>query len=198
MTEIESEPHVDSGTRDSSRGLVWAIAALVVVGVVAIGLLVWLLARDDGSTTKATTTSKFGSVAASEDDLRALADQVDHPVYWAGPREGGTYELTRTRKGSIYIRYLPEGAEVGDPRPRFTTVGTYPSASAFATVTAGAQRKDATAYRFKSGAIAVTYAKTPSSVFFAFPNSPYLVEVFDPSPARAVKLVTSGQVQLVK
>jgi hypothetical protein len=40
-------------------------------------------------------------------------------------------------------------------------------------------------FRFESGAIAVSYAKTPGSVFFAFPSSLYLVEVFDPEPGRA-------------
>ena len=197
MSQIESDTHADSATRDSSHGRWWVAAAIVVLLVVAIGLLVWLLAtRDDGSATTAKSTTN--AVAATEDDLRDLAAEVQRPVYWAGPRKGNTYELTRTPKGTIYIRYLPEGVEVGDPRPRFTTVGTYPTAAAFTTVQRGARRTDAKVYRFKSGAIAVTYAKTPTSVFFAFPRSPYLVEVFDRSPARAVQLVTSGQVQLIK
>ncbi len=194
--EPETEPEMQGAPSSSAtRGI--GVAAVVIVALAA-GLLVWLLAiRDDGSATK-TTNRPNAPAAATEEELKELAAEVDHPVYWAGPSEDDTYELTRTRGGGIYIRYLPEGVEVGDPRPRFTTVGTYPAAAAFRTVREGARRTDAKAYRFKSGAIAVTYAKTPSSVFFAFPSSPYLVEVFDRSPARAVQLVTSGQVQLIK
>ena len=77
-------------------------------------------------------------------------------------------------------------------------MGTYPSRTAYANLAKGTHRKDATAYRFKSGALAVTYSKTPSSVFFAFPKSPYIVEVFDPSPARARELVRSGQIKLIR
>jgi hypothetical protein len=197
MTETDADTRVRApeSTGSGNRWLVVAVATLLVL--VAVALLVWLLAvRDDDSGT--TTTKKTNAVAATQQELKQVAAEVGHPVYWAGPAAGRTYELTRTRDGRIFIRYLPEGTDVGDPRPKFTTVGTYPSPTAFATLERGAKRKDATAYRFQSGAIAVTYAKTPSSVYFAFPTSPYLVEVFDPSPARAVKLVTSGQVKLIK
>jgi hypothetical protein len=40
--------------------------------------------------------------------------------------------------------------------------------------------------------------ETPTSVYFAFPDSPYLVEVFDPSPRRARQLVRSGQVAVIE
>jgi hypothetical protein len=188
----------DRGSTGLSASPKRALGAGAVVAVaVAVGLVVWLLViRDDGSST--TTKKRTNAVAASVADLRALASSVGHPVYWAGPSANDTYELTKTRNGNIYIRYLPKGTELGDPRPKFTTVATYPSATAYTTLEAGAKRKDATVYRFKSGALAVTYSKTPSSVFFAFPSSPYIVEVFDPSPARAVKLVTSGQVKFIR
>jgi hypothetical protein len=169
----------------------------VVAVVLAIGFLVWLLAvRDNGSST--TGPRRTNALAVSEADLHKLPAQVKHPVYWAGSSDTDIYELTRTRNGSIYIRYLPKGTELGDPRPKFTTVGTYPSATAYTTLENGSHRKDATVFRFKSGALAVAYAKSPSSVFFAFPNSPYIVEVFDPSPARARQLVKSGQVKLIR
>jgi hypothetical protein len=199
MTEIEADIKNNSAAAKSAfpsrRGTGVGIAVVVLVAIAA-GFLVWLLAiRDDDSTTK--TANKTNAIAATVADLRAVATEVGHPVYWAGPSAKDTYELTKTRNGNIYIRYLPEDTELGDPRPKYTTIATYPSATAYATLEAGSHRKDATVYRFKSGALAVTYSKTPSSVFFAFPNSPYIVEVFDPSPARALKLVTSGQVKLI-
>jgi hypothetical protein len=183
-----------SERRSSSRG--WALGGAAIVALLlASGLLVWLLAyRDDGS---ATSPASPRASAVTQVELRQLAADIGHPLYWAGPNETDTYELTRTRDGGVYLRYLPDGASVGDPRPNFRTIGTYPSTTAFATLQAGARRKDARVFRFESGAIAVSYAKTPGSVFFAFPGSPYLVEVFDPEPGRAVKLVTSGQVETI-
>ena len=47
-------------------------------------------------------------------ELEAVAKSLGHPVYWAGPRKGVTYELTRTTDGKVYIRYLPRGTHVGD------------------------------------------------------------------------------------
>jgi len=192
--DMGTDPDTPRGSGSSrTRALGLGIGAVVAIAV-AVSLLAWLLfVRDDGGPT--TTTKPTNAVAASVEDLRELVTTIDHPVYWAGPSEAGTYELTQTSNGSIYIRYLPEGTELGDPQPKFTTVATYPSPGAYATLEAGARRKDATVYRFESGALAVTYAKTPSSVYFAFPSSPYIVEVFDPSPARALRLVTSGQVE---
>jgi hypothetical protein len=190
-----TETH-QSRSLPTSRAHGLRIGAVVAIAL-AIGFLVWLLVvRDNGSST--TAEKRTNAVAVTAQDLRQLVTKVKHPVYWAGPSKTETYELTRTRGGRIYIRYLPKGTELGDPTPKFTTVGTYPSATAYATLERGSRRKDATVYRFASGAIAVTYSKTPTSVFFAFPNSPYSAEVFDPSPARAQQLVKCGQVKLIR
>ena len=39
--------------------------------------------------------------------------------------------------------------------------------------------------------------KTPTSVYVAYPGSKVQIEVFDPDPARALRLVTSGHIQPV-
>ena len=39
-------------------------------------------------------------------------------MYWAGPIAGMSYELTKLKDGRIYVRYLPDGVELGDPRRR--------------------------------------------------------------------------------
>jgi hypothetical protein len=165
--------------------------------VIAAAFLVWLLlVRDNGSSSS--SVRRTNAVAASVAGLKAVAREVGHPVYWAGALPGKTYELTQLKNGQIYIRYLPAGTELGDPKPKYLTIGTYPSATGFATLERGARRRGARVDHFRSGAIAVTYAKSPTSVFFAFPSSPYLVEVFDPSPARARSLVLNGQVRLIR
>ena len=72
-----------------------------------------------------------GPEAVTQEDLVALADELGHPVYWAGPRENTTYELTVNEAGAVYIRYLPPGVDVGEQRTALT-VGTYPVEGAFA------------------------------------------------------------------
>jgi hypothetical protein len=45
------------------------------------------------------------------------------------------------------------------------------------------------------GGLALVDEKYPKSVHLAFPNVNYQVEVFDPSPKRALAVATSGQVR---
>src|SRR5918994_1117763 len=116
------------------------LGALIAVGLAAF-LIAWVaMNRGDDAPPSAAGS---GASAASESELRAFADSVSHPVYWAGPKEGYTYELTQTTKGLVYVRYLPEGTDVGDPRSQFLTVGTYPRAGAFAELQRAAKAKGA-------------------------------------------------------
>jgi hypothetical protein len=128
--------------------------------------------------------------AASIADLRALVSS-GHPVYWAGPQSGATYELSELSDGRIYVRYLPKGVKVGAQEP-FPTVGTYPVQDAFSAVKVIAQRPAATQIKLSNGGIAVTDPAHPTSVYIAYPHGKVEVEVFDPSPARARQLVRTG------
>ena len=129
--------------------------------------------------------------AASIADLRALVSSSGHPVYWAGPERGATYELSELSDGRIYVRYLPKGVKIGAQQP-LPTVGTYPVADAFSAVKVIAQRPGATQVDLSNGGIAVTDPAHPTSVYIAYPNGKVEVEVFDPSPARAGHLVRTG------
>ncbi len=82
-----------------------------------------------------------GPVAVSEDELVALSDELDHPVYWAGAEPSKTTELTVTADGSVYVRYLPSGAKIGAKAPALT-VATYPVADAYAVTQRGASGPD--------------------------------------------------------
>jgi hypothetical protein len=76
-------------------------------------------------------------------------------------------------------------------------VGTYPLAHAFATLRATAKKQGAKLIHLAGGGIAFQYKGRPTSVYLAFPGSNYQIEVFDPSPARALQVVRTGQVQPV-
>ena len=111
-------------TRRSFRDVKRVRLGAVVAVALAVGFGAWLLVRDgDGDS----STERAEPVATTLADLRALDEQSGHPVYRVGPRPGTKYEVTRTSNGNVYIRYLTEGAPVGDERPNYLTVARIPS-----------------------------------------------------------------------
>ena len=170
------------------------LGALIAVGLAA--FLVSWVAMSRGDDTPSVPGS--GASAASESELKALANSVSHPVYWAGPKEGYTYELTRTTNGLVYVRYLPEGTDVGDPRSQFLTVGTYPRAGAFAELQRAAKAKGAVSVKVGDAGLAVFSQSRPTSVYLGYPDAKYQVEVFNPSPDEARRLALSGQIVPVR
>ena len=122
--------------------------------------------------------------AVSPAALAALEGSLGHPVYWAGTMRGSTYELTQAWSGNVYVRYLPNGAAVGAKKP-YLTVATYPVLNALEAVRRTANSSTAHTIDLPGGGLAVVDARDPRSVYVAYPNSNYQVEVFAPSPARA-------------
>jgi len=167
-------------------------AAIVLAGVV---ILLLSCGGDDDNGSAAVPSVKTGvPTELSQDELRAFGRAQAFPVYWAGPQKNRRYELTRTASGRVYIRYLTPKADVGSAQPRFLTVGTYPGANAYSALQAVSRREGSVRVRTQSGAL-VTWAKAnPQSVYFAFPNGNFQVEVFDRSQTRARSLVLDGQV----
>jgi hypothetical protein len=191
----ESEPQgEESGPqgRLGSRGLRLGAIVAVIIGV---ALLAWLVLGGDD----AEDGGQPGEPrAVSVEDLQEEAASSDLPVFWAGPQAGSTYEFTETSDRSVYVRYLPENADIGDPDPDFLTVATYPLENGYARVVAASRRKAAETEELPDGGLALVDAERPSSVYVAYEGEPYQVEVYDPSPDRALDLVVSGAVQPVR
>ena len=112
----------------------------------------------------------------------------------AGTKAKSTNELTQTSDGRIYIRYLPAGVQVGDQRPDYLTVGTYPQADAMATLEKTAAKTHAETIELSSGGLASIDKTKPTSVYVAYPGVDLQIEVYDPSPSRARQLVTTGRI----
>src|SRR5262249_40129589 len=88
------------------------IILVVVALVVAAAIIVPLATRDSKSSP---SVAPIAPVALSASGLATLAQNVPQPIYWAGPKSGQFYELTRTKVGNVYIRYLPPGVKAGAP-----------------------------------------------------------------------------------
>jgi hypothetical protein len=169
------------------------LGAVVAVALV-VGFGAWLIARDgdDGS-----NTERAKPVATTVADLRVLDEQSGHPVYWVGPQPGTKYEVTRTSNGNVYIRYLTEAAAIGDERPNYLTVGSYPFKGAYATLKKSARQDGTKSGRLPNGGIYIVSRERPNSVYAAYPGTDLQIEVFSPSASQARQLVASGKIRPV-
>jgi hypothetical protein len=167
---------------------VW-FSALVLLGVL-VGIAAGLYLRDGGSSNSKRPRVSAASISA----LSSWVATVGHPVYWAGPEQGYRYELTHTADGRIYIRYLPAGVAVGSSAPDYLTVGTYPVKNALSTVRAIGSKSGGSLIKLAAGGWAAVDPDHPLSIYIAYPGAGYEIEVYDPSPGTARKLVTSGAI----
>jgi hypothetical protein len=181
------------------------LSAIIALAL-AIGFVAWLvIGRSSSSPPAANVASAtatpgavgahFGPVAATESELATFAKGIKSPVYWAGPLNGYTYELTQTTTGKVFVRYLPRGVKAGDARSSFLIVATYPFPKAF---TALKNVAKANALTLPGGGIALVDTGYPKSVHIAFPGLAYQVEVYDPAPARARQVALSGTIKPVR
>jgi hypothetical protein len=137
------------------------------------------------------------SRAASRAQLRSLASALGHPLYWAGARRNTTYEVTRTKDGRVYVRYLPLGVRVGDKSAGYDTVGTYPQRDTLTNLKAAAAKLQATVFDLPGGGRAYIDTKRPTSAYLAYPGADVQVEVYTPDPAKSERLVTSREIRPV-
>ena len=181
-----------------SRRLAGALGVLLAA---AAGVGVWLLVRDSKPSTSATTTAAttsvtpLGPVAATPASLLTYAKALGRPIYWAGPLPGYTYEFTETSSGNVFVRYLPKGVRIGDPRAAFRVIGTYPYVGALKALQAVAK---GTGENLSGGGLLVRDSGHPKSVHIAYPGLDYEIEIYDPRPGRARMLVLSGKVTPVQ
>jgi hypothetical protein len=192
-TAESPRPAMSQRTRRQTNALPLSLVALLVVAIILFAVM--LLTRGHSATTMLPPVGKPAGV--SESQLKALASQLNHPIYWAGPKPGA-YELTRTTDGRIYIRYLPSADKVGDRTPNYLTVGTYPAKQAFPAIKRAAARQGGVSANIDHGGLLVFNNSTPKSVYFSYPKSGYQVEVYDPSPQQARTLVLGGKITPVR
>ena len=134
-------------------------------------------------------------VQAPTAELKAVSKALRQPIYWAGPRKGFHYELTRSTDGNVFVRYLPHGVQAGDRPGKLLIVATYRLRDAYGHLKRYANGK---AVAGPNGSIYVASHDSPTSVYVAFPNVDYEIEVYDPSPKVARAIAASGQIRPVR
>jgi hypothetical protein len=169
------------------RRLYGAIAAAALI-VVAVVLLV-TSGGDDSS-----PDEPGAPEIVSVDTLREAVSGQEPPVYWAGEEKGTEVELSRPEEGRTYVRYLAGGAEAGDERADFLTVGTYALANPVAVLKKQGKEPGGVIATAPGKATVYFNRNQPHSVYLAYPGVEAQIEVYDPSFTRALQLVNSGQI----
>jgi hypothetical protein len=182
-------------TGADGAGVRLSSVAVVVVLVAVVGLLGWNW-FSSGSADDAVSTAAAGPVLMTEDQLRTVAASAGHSIYWAGPRDLTTYEVTIVGK-DVYVRYIPANETAGAKTP-YLTVGTYEKTDAYAGQQKAATQAGAKSGKLSGGALVVVPADKPTSAYFAFEGHNLLMEVYDPTPGVALTLVTSGAVNPIQ
>lgn len=168
--------------------------------IVAAAVTAALLAGCGGGSDSSSSSSTRPGAAeiVSPDSLRETASEAATPIYWAGEQDETELELSLPEKDRAYVRYLTGGAEAGDKRADFLTIGTYAQPNAVTSLRRQAKRSGGTIDHAPGNATVYYDRDNSGSVYLAYPGSPVEVEVFDPSFQRALQLVESGQIVAVE
>ena len=87
--------------------------------------------------------------------------------------------------------------KVGTTKALYTIIGTYPVQNAHGVLEKLAKKSGELSFTAPHNGLGVFSTSRPTNVYVAYPGSNLEIEVFDPSPDRARKLITSGQVKPV-
>ncbi len=173
------------------------LAALLVVAAIVLGLIAIFSDGSGGDSSSDSATTN--AVALTLPELLAEAGRLGGPAYWVGPRAGtDSYELSSLPDGRVYIRYLTDGAEAGDSRPDFLTVGTYPVPDAKGALEGATKQTRAGQTLSRHKGYEVLTSKQSTNAYIVFDSQPGLqIEIFSPQAGEAAALAASGQLKPV-
>ena len=169
------------------------LAVLGVAVAATASVVAWLALRGTSDATPAIAPNGRPALV-SQAQLESLAGSLDHPIYWAGPKNGYSYELTRLTGDRTYVRYLPTGVRAGDPRASYLVVGTYAQPGSFANLKRASKQKGSVSLGIPGDGLAIFSPARPTSVYFGYPGKGYQVEVYSPSGQNARSLVLGGKI----
>jgi hypothetical protein len=170
---------------------------LIAAGLAALMIIVLIVLLVSGALGGEDRSASDASREVSTSELREFASSGGRTVYWAGDLPGRRLELSQAKENT-WVRYLTGDAVVGDGRPAFTTIGTYPFESSLREVRRRSKAKGMDSRPAPDGGLATWSTKRPNSVYLGFPDSNVLVEVYDPDAQRARRFAISGDVRPVR
>ena len=179
---------------DRRKLLRWGIVTLAVI----VALVAWLATRnDDGSSSEPAPAEAAAPRVVTVAQLREAAATLGQPIYWAGPVAGKELELKELGARGVQVRYLPEGTEAGVGSVKWLTIGSYPQSDPTEALNGFAKQPDSRVLQATDGSQVVVSEKTPTSAYFASSDNSVQVEVYDPSPKRALELAVGAEVKPV-
>lgn len=190
------------GDKEGKQGNPWVLRGLVVVLVVVVGVVAFVVTSgddDEGTSAESTQAADAGPVEASivsEEELADVASTSETPVYWAGEMPDTLLELT-DEEGSVLVRYLEEGDEVGAARAQRVAIGSYPLPNPRKSLNTFAKTPGATVTEVSGVGKVVISPEAQTNVYFVDPDNEVQVEVYAPTSKEAIGLVRSGKVQPV-
>ena len=191
----------DKGAPEAEKGSrgPWPLRIAVIALALSIAFFVWAVRRgdDDESAPEPPPTPAQAEVPriVDEEELTEVASAVGHDVYWAGSIPDTELEVTESEDGSVLVRYLQDGAAVGEGQTEFLAIGSYPLVDTKKTMEEFAEQPGAIVRQTPDGREVMTTKQRPTNVYFASPDDTLQIEVFDPSPTKAMSLARSGDVQ---
>jgi hypothetical protein len=166
-------------------------------GVVGLAIVIAVIAAvvsGGGESESAPTPPQPETRIVGEAELTERAAALGQPIYWAGPVEGTELELEELQGEGVRVRYVPEGSEAGEAPPEALTIGSYLLPNPEEALQRFASEPSSTTRQGRDGREVVTDSEKPTSVYFVDPENKVQVEVYDPSPEKAMSLALSSKV----
>lgn len=200
MTDAKAQPNPPTGypaeDPDSPRFGPGA-RALIVAAIALIAVAVYLLLSSGGDeeTDSSMMTTPYAEAEKLEvSEVAGLPEQVGHPVFWAGEKNGEPIGVSTDDAGNVHLRYLPEDVDPRTPEPSWLDIGSYPFPGAYRATSDLVEDKGNVPVKVP-GAVAFYPESRPTSVILAFRKAPDVqVEVFHPEPDKALAFAKSGDI----
>lgn len=185
------------GGKTADRQLTGEKLWLLRGGVIGVAIVIALVALlvSGGEDEGPAAPPEPESTIVSEEELAERAAALGQPIYWGGPVPGTVLELEQLPgEEGVRVRYLPEGSEAGEASPKALAIGSYPLAEANAALERFAAEPSSVTRQGPNGREVVYNEEKPTSVYFVDPEGSVQVEVYDPSPRKALSLALAGKV----
>lgn len=151
------------------------------------------------NSSSSSSESSAGQMALTEAELKSVVANLNSVIYWVGPLENAKYTLDVTDAGAAFVRYLPNGEGANDTAKNYLIVATYRVNAAYDAVKTAGNEQDGIGLLTSDGAAVYYNKNAATNVYLAYPGQDLQIEVFDPTPGKALQLVnTIGLVKPIR